>query len=180
MSKQQVNHMLNLLEGGGIYRYHTKNCIDRQTVQSHSWRMAAMLHTLWPACRQTLLWAVLMHDVSERITGDIPYTVKSNNPGLRMELKRITYEEEVRLGVRYDLMKEEQQVLAFLDLYEGAMYCLDEIEMGNRKLQATFGRYITLAQSTPLDDVYIDRKRTIADMIDFAVAKGLALMPEAE
>jgi hypothetical protein len=71
----------------------------------------------------------------------LPGPVKWHNAALAAELNRVTSEEERRLGIRFALEPEEAETLKWLDYFEGCLYCLDEIEMGNRKLRNTFLRY---------------------------------------
>lgn len=157
--------MLCMLEGGDITRYHTVPCLRPQSIAHHSWRMAAVLHTIWPDCRGELTKAALFHDVSERVTGDIPYNVKAAHAQLRMDLNAISTEEEKRLGIRFTLTDEEQQVLRWLDLYEGMLYCLDELGMGNRRVMASYHRYHELVGHTKLDKVYDARQKVMAGMV---------------
>lgn len=133
-----------LLDGGFIERYHIKGqrMLTRQSVAEHSWRMAAILYTIWPGCRVELLWAHLMHDVSERVTGDMPANIKWANPVMSGEVNRISTAEEERLGIRFPLDAEERRLLAWVDRYEGAVHCGDEIMLGNQLVVGTFNRYL--------------------------------------
>ena len=163
--------MLALFEGGAITRYHTKQVLRPQTVQSHSWRMAAILQVVWPDASADMIRATLFHDVSERVTGDMPSPVKWNNPVLKKELNRITNQEEERLNIRFDLTAEEQQLLKWLDSLEGALYCLDEVQMGNRKLRSTFQRYVTaIGDLRIIKDVDNDRRTIMAALLAHTTA----------
>lgn len=142
--------MYDLLEGGAIKRYHIKQTLKEQPVATHSWRMAAVLFAIWPDCRRELMLATLFHDVSERVTGDISSPIKWANPGLRSELNRITTEEEERLGIRFNLEVEEANFLTWIDRFEGCLFCLDEVQMGNRKLHKTFLRYFRACSDAKL------------------------------
>lgn len=132
----------SLLDGGFIQRYHVKGrrMLVPQNVAEHSWRMAAALFHIDPNARAAMVWATLFHDVSERMTGDVPSPVKRDDM-VRVALNRISTTEEYRLGIRFDLTEEEVKLLTWLDRYEGALHCLDEAEMGNRKAMRTMIRY---------------------------------------
>jgi 5'-deoxynucleotidase YfbR-like HD superfamily hydrolase len=152
-----------LLDGGFIERYHTKGqrMLTRQCVAEHSWRMAAVLFAIWPDARPQLIWATLFHDVSERVTGDVPSPVKRASPEVEKAIHDVSEAEERRIGIRFELTEEEGRLLAWLDRYEGALHCLDEIEMGNRKAIPTFHnymRYIT-SPSYALADPEMERVR---------------------
>lgn len=142
-----MNILFSLLDGGFIERYHVKGqrMLTRQCVAEHSWRMAAILRYLWPDCHRELIWATLFHDVSERVTGDMPSNVKRANPVMAGAVHDVSEAEEKRLGIRFTLDAEERKMLAWLDRIEGAMHCLDELEMGNRKVIHTLQRYIAYA-----------------------------------
>lgn len=133
-----------ILDGGFIERYHVRGrrMIKPQNVAEHSWRMAAVLFYLCPTARADLVWATLFHDVSERVTGDLPSPVKNANPDVKAEFNRISTAEERRLGIRFDLGDEEAKLLRWIDRFEGALHCLDELEMGNRKALRTLMRYM--------------------------------------
>lgn len=132
-----------LLDGGFIERYHVRGrrMIVPQNVAEHSWRMAAVLFHINPVARAVMVWATLFHDVSERVTGDLPSPVKNANAEIRKEFNRVSTAEEQRLGIRFDLTEEEKKLLNWLDRFEGALHCLDEVEMGNRKAIRTLLRY---------------------------------------
>lgn len=174
-SATKLGWLANFFEGGAIARYHMKPTIKVQNIGQHSWRMAAALQVLWPDARAELIRAVLFHDVSERVTGDLPSPVKWHNPALRIELNKITTEEETRLGIRFALVPEEQSVLRFLDLYEGCMFCCDEMEMGNRRMKNTFRRYYNAASQPPcFDKVYSAREALMRAMLLDVFARAQA------
>lgn len=133
----------SLFDGGWIERYHIKGqrMLTRQSVAEHSWRMAAIIYVVNRMAREALIWATLFHDVSERVTGDMPANVKRANPNIAAALHEISAEEERRLHIRFDLSEQEQRLLSWVDRFEGAMHCVDELEMGNRKVIQTLLRY---------------------------------------
>jgi 5'-deoxynucleotidase YfbR-like HD superfamily hydrolase len=144
---QVSSQVEDLLDGGFIERYHIKGqrMLTRQSVAEHSWRMAAVLFYLWPDARPQLINATLFHDVSERVTGDMPANIKRANPAMALAVNEVSTAEEVRLGIRFFLHPEEVKVLSWLDRYEGALHCADELEMGNRKILGTLLRYLRYA-----------------------------------
>lgn len=142
----------SLLDGGWIERYHIKGqrMLTRQSVAEHSWRMSAIVFAVNPQLSANVLWALLFHDVSERVTGDVPANVKRANPEIERVINEVSTNEEIRLGIRFNLTAEEQKLLSWADRFEGALHCLDELEMGNHKILATLHRYIAYS----LDDKY--------------------------
>ena len=142
--EQQVSSVLNaLLDGGWIERYHVKGqrMLTRQSVAEHSWRMAAAIFAVASQLRADVVLAALFHDVSERVTGHIPSNVKKLNPDIQQAVHEVSTAEEVRLGIRFNLTDEEKKLVAWADAYEGTLHCLDEYELGNRKIVPTLERY---------------------------------------
>lgn len=139
-----TTHLFDILDGGWIERYHIKGqrMLTRQSVAEHSWRMAAIIFSIRPNCSASLILATLFHDVSERVTGDLPANVKRVNPAIAATVNEVSTAEEVRLGIRFLLSPAEQKLLAWADRFEGALHCFDELEMGNRKIIHTLMRYI--------------------------------------
>lgn len=171
-----------LLDGGFIERYHTKGqrMLTRQSVSDHSWRMAAIVRHVWPDCRVELVWAVLFHDVSERVTGDMPSPIKTANPAVQAALNKLSTDEEVRLGIRFTLDDEERRMLAWVDRFEGAVHCADELEMGNRKVIGTLRRYLDMSSQTRFRLlnhnralVQLELVRTLTEKVDSLIGDTL-------
>lgn len=149
-----MNNILNdLLDGGWIERYHVKGqrMLTRQSVAEHSWRIATIMFSINRDVSSNLILASLFHDVSERVTGDIPANVKRHNPAIEHAVNEVSTAEEVRLGIRFMLNDEERKLLSWADRYEGALHCWDEYEMGNRKIATTLLRYWDYCQSPELE-----------------------------
>jgi len=161
-----ISAVESLFDGGWIERYHIKGqrMLTRQSVAEHSWRMAALIYTVNRMAREALIWATLFHDVSERVTGDMPANVKRANPAIAAAINEVSTAEEVRLHIRFDLSEQEQRLLAWADRFEGAMHCLDELEMGNRKIIGTLTRY---------QQYYMDDKYKLEDKQNEAVRQQL-------
>ena len=79
---------------------------------------------------------MLLHDVAEGYVGDIPANVKIDNPGLKEHLRGIEeIWEATHLSNMPDLSREEQEICRCSDLIELGMFCIDELEMGNLKVE---------------------------------------------
>lgn len=75
---------------------------------------------------------MLMHDIAEGYTGDIPANVKVDNPELKKVLDKVEKQwEERNLPHMPDLHGDEVFIAKAADLIELGMYCIDEIRMGN-------------------------------------------------
>lgn len=136
-----VSQVDDIMAGGAIRRYHTAPVLRQQTVAEHSWRMASLVLRVCPTASAALLGACLWHDVSELVTGDVPGPVKWENELLRIELHNISSEFETQRKLRYELGPEEFKLLRWADLYEGLLFCLEEVESGNRRMRPVLDRY---------------------------------------
>lgn len=157
-----IEKQIAILDGGFIERYHVKGQrkLMRQSVADHSWRMATIIFCLYSTAdgdhvlTAGLVLAALFHDVSERVTGDMPANVKRHNPAIEQAMHEVSTAEEVRLGIRFNLNEDQQRVLGWADRYEGALHCWDEYEMGNQKIVPTLMRYF---------EYCMDKKYELAD-----------------
>jgi 5'-deoxynucleotidase YfbR-like HD superfamily hydrolase len=87
-----------------------------------------------PDASVELLRAALKHDVAEVITGDVPTTAKWAYDGIEPALRHA----EARIVHDFDLGEEltlaEKKLIKFADLMELTLFCLEEVEIGNRKM----------------------------------------------
>lgn len=116
----------NTLEAGKVVRYHAVPTVKPQNVAHHSWNVAMLLIYISDnLCSRELLVEALMHDTGEIETGDIPYTVKRDNP----ELKRMLH--ELELIARADrtilpateLIDADAAILKVCDTLDGFIWC---------------------------------------------------------
>lgn len=121
-----------LLEGGGTLRYHTQPMLRRQTVAEHTWRMLVLLDALHPDPPMVLFLAVLLHDVQERWTGDVPGPAKwCGGAELGTALTKVEYEVAKKLGCNFTLTPEDRTWLKGLDMVEAYAWAVEERAMGN-------------------------------------------------
>lgn len=130
-------------EAAAVRRCHTVPVIGETNVGLHSFNMLAMLRILWPDAPLILVWAIVEHDAPERLTGDIPAPPKWFGVVNKQALSDI--ENDILIDtVGYDhgaaLNKEELQWLHGLDIFELALFCRDQIMLGNRNLEVMLER----------------------------------------
>lgn len=122
---------------GRVTRYHTWERVKEQDVASHTWQLLRILLAIWPDAPRDLLVAVMFHDCGERVTGDLPYPVKSEDPDLKAIMDR---KEVAALGamlpwgvppltLRTSHEADVVKLAEFLEMWEWA---LDEVALGNR------------------------------------------------
>lgn len=123
--------------GGQVRRYHTHRTIGHQTVAEHSWGVATILLQICLPSKE-LLCAALYHDVAEATTGDVPANAKRLNRKLAEGLAELEDQSARILNTATTLTPEEEVVLKAADLLELLWYCHEQLEMGNRSLDAVW------------------------------------------
>lgn len=130
-------------EGGAVERCHGMPHHGSYSVGLHSYNALSLLLILHPdpGPSMALIKAVLWHDVPERWMGDIPRPAKWASPELELaerELEeRLTRALDLHDGVWSD---HDQQWLAAVDIVEMYIWCLDQIELGNRHAERMRGK----------------------------------------
>jgi len=128
----------NMREGAAVKRFHTMR-MEAQTVADHS--HGVILALLAVGCGgQDLLVAAALHDVAELVTGDVPAPAKWKSPSLLDALAAMEADFHAEHGIDYNLTEEEKIALNWADAYDLAIKCLEEIQRGNRHVDAMFER----------------------------------------
>ena len=93
-----------------------------------------------------VMWAALMHDMAEYRTGDIPSPSKREF-GISEQFdeleSRILRSEGLPLPA---LSPEDARILKLADIAQGALFCLQEMKMGNSRMRVVFDRYMSYAK----------------------------------
>lgn len=174
-----INDQIDFLyQAGETRRFHTWPVIRERTIAHHSWHVAQLLHILYgqeePGIRPVLTMAALAHDMAECKMGDLP------SPGKRamsehfenFRAKWGEAEEKILSKYAFDWDKflddEERRKLKFCDNLEGALYCINERQMGNKLIAEAFWNfytYLTEIQSSYNTEVLLDgQPKTIGDI----------------
>ena len=146
--------------GGGVSRFHTIPTIRSDTVASHTYGVLSLACAFVnagalgekpdPRKVSALLQAILIHDLAEQSTGDVPGPAKWGNP----EFKRAMDREEALFEGRFllhpqhltDLDQETQQelelILKWSDYGDGVLFCLEELALGNRGMSIVLARWL--------------------------------------
>lgn len=142
--KTQLDFIIN---GSETKRYHTVRTISEETVGHHSHGVALFCTLLSPNPSASLLKAALLHDLAEHVTGDIPSPAKraygiSEQVSHREDLLM----REAGLGIP-TLTGEEERILKLADIFQGAIFCIRECEMGNLRMREILERYLSYSRS---------------------------------
>lgn len=131
----------SLRAAGRVERYHTHPTIQRQTVAEHTWQVLRVWFELYGEPSSAVATTILLHDVGELKTGDLPHTLKRDHPTLKIEVTKIEKEHVGKMIVynsdtlTYDvpsLSTLDQLRIKLCDLLEMAEFALDELYFGNR------------------------------------------------
>lgn len=158
-----------LREASDVQRLHSIRTIGEYSNGQHSFNMLAMLRLLWSEAPIELVWAILEHDIPERLIGDVP------SPALR----EVYYESKVEVSNQESEILEEifgysvnygniptelQQWLKALDLLELYLYCRDQMAMGNKNVFQVQDRAIKALEALQIPkqiyDLYLECKRS--------------------
>lgn len=118
--------------GGQVKRYHTWPTLRQQSVGEHSWQVARIYREIW-GCPRPVVWEyILLHDVGEIITGDIPFQSKARFPELKAAAKEAEQKAMIMVGaVPGVLTAQEERRVKFCDLMEMLEFSIEEMQMGN-------------------------------------------------
>lgn len=150
------------LAGSEVHRYHTVRTLAPETVGHHSHGVAvlALVLTDWKASA-ALLRAALVHDLAEHQTGDIPSPAKREY-GIGQQVEELEARLMGAAGVAFPhLYADEARVLKLADIAQGALYCVRELELGNRRMVSIYDRYMSYAR----DMILLGRERELFDYI---------------
>ena len=138
-------------QGGNVTRWHTVQHINRQTVASHSWGVAAICLDLWEDCSLQLLKAAIYHDIGEGTVGDIPSPARKKWLALGEAMEQIELEIKTQLGVNFELSNKDKNRLRWADILELLWFCIEEIETGNTSFREVFKRGLSYTQELGYD-----------------------------
>ena len=124
-------------EAAAVRRCHTLPITGQHEVGGHSFNMLTMLRLLHPEPSLNLVWAIIEHDIPERLTGDIPAPTKWFEIVDRDRL--VEAEVDINTSIfghssECRLTDEEMKWLKGLDILELYLFCKDQIMLGNRNL----------------------------------------------
>ncbi len=123
-----------LREAAAVRRCHTATVIGEYNIGIHTFNMLVMLRFLWPDAPRDLIWAVLEHDLPERLSGDIPSPAKAYGIVDRNLLGDFEFQFLSWIFGRVShagLGEVENGWIKGLDLLELIMWTKDQVTMGN-------------------------------------------------
>lgn len=138
--------ILFALHGAEVTRYHTVKTLQTETVGHHSHGVAMLALLLDPYASRELLIAALCHDLAEQHTGDIPSPAKREY-GIGEHVDQLERRLMEDAGWRYPrLTTADARTLKLADIAQGALFCVREMSLGNRRMRPVYDRYMSYAQ----------------------------------
>lgn len=161
----KLESLPTLLDAGGVVRCHTLPCLNRPTVGHHTWRTMVILHWLYspglPPSNMT--YALLIHDMPELWTGDMPGDVKGDYPEVAAMFTRLDEAFEAKHELVTWVTPSEQCLVSYCDRADLTLYALDEIESGNKRIlplafkakEMTQALLVKVRNSLLMDDIVL-------------------------
>jgi len=134
-----------ITSGSEVNRYHTMITLQKETVGHHSHGVACLVLALNPEASRELLIAALYHDLAEQYTGDIPSPAKRDY-GIGDQVSDLEKRLVKEAGLHWPtLTTAEQRVLKLADIAHGALFCVREMSLGNKRMYEVYDRFMSYA-----------------------------------
>lgn len=151
-----------LTAGAEVVRYHTVTTLQRETVGHHSHGVACIVLLLDPEAPRPLMLAALFHDLAEQHTGDIPSPAKREY-GIGEQVDKLERRLMTEAGIVFpELSSQDVRTLKLADIAHGALFCLREMSLGNRRMRKIYDRYLSYAHQMLL----VGREKELYNLIE--------------
>ncbi len=151
MSTLNLQELDTIRKAGLIRRFHTSYMLREQNVAAHTWQAMCILFAIEPTARQQVFTALLMHDVAEIATGDIPAPVKWASEEMATVLGRLEGDLHDTIGYAPPrLSAYELALVRYCDDMELVLHLADEWRMGNTYAHAMGMRKLNRVHDGPL------------------------------
>lgn len=136
----EVQRILAMREASRVERGHTIRHIGEYTNGQHSFDMLTLALQLRPESSAEFLKAIIYHDLGERWVGDMPHPAKAESPEHAASGRALEETIARRLGWAQEMTVPEARWLSALDRLEFLLWADDQVNMGNRHLEAVLER----------------------------------------
>lgn len=148
-----IQRLVEMREAGHVRRCHTMPHHGEYTVGKHSFDAVLILYALYPGePSAALVKAVVMHDLGERWTGDVPAPAKWADGELAKRLGRLEARCIDHLGGMPDLTADERRWLHGVDSLELMLWAKDQLALGNMAAATFIGALKSHLETTDLPD----------------------------
>lgn len=133
--------IIKVLQGGNVQRYHANPGISKQLNSAHQWRVTLLLLHIFPEVSKETILGALTHDCAEIVTGDLPATLKWDNPEIKNYIRDIETRVESDMGIIFTTSQSDVQKIKMCDMLEGMTYCIDCLESGEHNVAKPFTKW---------------------------------------
>lgn len=144
-----TDRVILLREAGNVMRCHTLPHHGEYSVGKHSWDMAMLILVLHPNPSIELLKAVLIHDIGERYTGDVPYPTKVSDGEFTRRLEKMERRAMHHMGFEINLSTDDMRWLHGVDRVEFLLWTKDQAAMGNQNAFSVMGTQLAVMKHGP-------------------------------
>lgn len=145
-----IKDLTFIFDGGAVGRFHTAQVIKPNTVAEHSFGVAWFCYILSDKKPSVnLLMAALAHDLAEQEVGDVPAPAK-RALGLKTEFAELENHILQDHDLYFELNDKELHILKLADCFDGVMYCIREMSLGNHRAAVIARRYFSYINEMPL------------------------------
>jgi 5'-deoxynucleotidase YfbR-like HD superfamily hydrolase len=122
---------------GQVKRYHTWPVLREQSIAEHCWQLMRIYMATVPDMDPNMVAHIMLHDIGEHFTGDIPYPVKSQNEGLKVVMDHLERKSQTAQLEYWDsfhkilLTNADRDLFKQIELMEMAEFGIGEVLLGN-------------------------------------------------
>ena len=169
MIDEDVEQILKIRNLNELKRFNIRVVFHPQNVSSHSLFTAVFVNYLSNQINErfdlgfdtkSLVIAAMSHDFEESELGDVLIPTKHNYSSIKSSYDELdeSVKKEIfsKLRINFYLAEPEKLLLKFCDRLEGYVYCLEEIELGNKHFDFIATNY--LSELNSIADAYGDDK----------------------
>ena len=124
-----LERVLYVLRACEVKRWHNETVLREQNVGNHSARVALWIVLFHPAPSLALLKGAVMHDLEEKITGDIPHWAKAENPSVKIAVAAVEAKVRREYELGFELGDGEHMWLNAADLFDAFLHIWQEVVM---------------------------------------------------
>lgn len=127
---------LDIRLSGQIVRFHTWPSLRKQTIAEHGWNLCRIYFCITDNPDPKFIHHLIFHDIGENVTGDAPYPVKKDNPGLKdmmdvIEHKSYALQLDFWGSLQFASADIDKDLFKQIELVEMAEWGMDELCLGN-------------------------------------------------
>ena len=128
-----MSNITEILNSGGVMRYHAQPDIQCQSTAEHMWGVAVLLIKFYPDATANMIKAALVHDCGEVEVGDIPAPTKRAHPDLKKIIQSLEHHQlnTWELNFEIGLSAEELKKIKICDVLEGLWYTARQVQRTN-------------------------------------------------